>query len=98
MTADTSGFSPQNPVAMTRQAAIAAAEKYFDSGAFLADLGRRVAIPTESQNPERQAELERYLEVEMTESLSKLGMTTRIFPNPRGKGGPCLVAELVEDP
>src|SRR5947209_6577696 len=83
---------------MTRAAAITAAEKYFDSGGFLADLGRRVAIKTESQNPGRQAELERYLEAEMSESLAKLGMTSRIFPNPKGKGGPFLVAELIEDP
>src|SRR5438132_10036829 len=83
---------------MTRKAAIAAAEKYFDSGAFLADLGRRVAIPTESQNPDRQRELELYLETEMSESLARLGMTSRIFPNPRGKGGPFLIAELIEDP
>src|SRR5258706_3363775 len=82
---------------MTRAAAIAAIEKYFDNGSFLADLGRRVAIKTESQNPERQAELERYLEVEMSESLAKLGMTTRIFANPKGKGGPFLVAEMIED-
>src|SRR5947209_137947 len=83
---------------MTRAAAITSIEKYFDSGGFIADLGRRVAIKTESQNPDRQAELERYLEVEMSESLAKLGMTSKIFPNPRGKGGPFLVAELVEDP
>ena len=38
---------------MTRDAAIARAEHYFDSGEFSADLARRVAIPTESQNPER---------------------------------------------
>jgi len=83
---------------LSRNAAIAAIEKYFDNGGFIADLGRRVAIKTESQNPERQAELERYLEEEMSESLEKLGMTTRIFPNPRGSGGPFLVAELIEDP
>ena len=83
---------------MSRNAAIAAVEKYFDNGSFLADLGRRVAIKTESQNPERQAELERYLDSEMSESLARLGMTSRIFPNPKGKGGPFLVAELIEDP
>ena len=38
---------------MTRQAAIQAIERYFDEGRFLADLGRRVANPTDSQNPER---------------------------------------------
>jgi acetylornithine deacetylase/succinyl-diaminopimelate desuccinylase-like protein len=83
---------------MSRQGAIAAAEKYFDTGGFHADLARRVAIPTESQNPDRQAELERYLESEMSESLARLGMQSRIFPNPKGKGGPFLVAELIEDP
>src|SRR3954464_7895838 len=83
---------------MSRQGAIAAAEKYFDTGGFHADLARRVAIPTESQNPDRQAELERYLESEMSESLARLGMQSRIFPHPKGKGGPFLVAELIEDP
>ena len=34
---------------MTRAAAIAAVEAYFDEGGFAADLARRVAIPTESQ-------------------------------------------------
>src|SRR5690348_4542206 len=82
---------------MTRQAAIAAAEKYFDSGAFHTDLARRVAIPTESQNPNRSRELAAYLENEMAESLARMGMTTRIFPDPRGKGGPFLIAELIED-
>src|SRR5262249_32218227 len=90
-------------VAMTRQSALAAAEEYFDSGAFHADLARRVAIPTESQNPERGRELAAYLETEMTESLARMGMTARVFPNPRAKegktaGGPFLIAELIEDP
>jgi hypothetical protein len=31
---------------MTRAAALAAAEQYFDEGGFAADLARRVAIPT----------------------------------------------------
>jgi acetylornithine deacetylase/succinyl-diaminopimelate desuccinylase-like protein len=83
---------------MSRSAAVAAVEKYFDAGGFLADLSRRVAIPTESQNPARAAELERYLDVEMAESLARMGMTSRIFPNPLGKGGPFLIAELIEDP
>src|SRR5205823_13794049 len=64
----------------------------------LADLSRRVAIPTESQNPARAAELQTYLDAEMSESLARMGMTSRILPNPRGKGGPFLIAELVEDP
>jgi len=83
---------------LSRSAAIAAAEKYFDSGGFLADLARRVAIPTESQNPARGPELRAYLESEMSESLARIGATSRVFDNPRGKGGPFLVAELIEDP
>lgn len=82
---------------MTRSAAITAIEKYFDAGAFMADLSRRVAIPTESQNPARSAELHQYLDTEMSESLARLGMTSRILPNPKG-GGPFLIAELIEDP
>ena len=83
---------------MSRSAAIAAAEKYFDSGGFLADLARRVAIPTESQNPARGPELRAYLESEMSESLARIGASTRVFDNPRGSGGPFLIAELIEDP
>jgi acetylornithine deacetylase/succinyl-diaminopimelate desuccinylase-like protein len=83
---------------LSRSAAIAAAEKYFDSGGFLADLARRVAIATESQNPERAPELRAYLEAEMSESLARIGATSRVFPNPKGSGGPFLIAELIEDP
>ena len=83
---------------MSRSAAIAAIEKYFDAGGFIADLSRRVAIPTESQNPARGAELERYLDGEMAESLARMGMTSRVLSNPKGKGGPFLMAELIEDP
>ena len=46
---------------MTRAAAIAAAEAYFDEGGFTADLARRVAIPTESQVEERLPVLRAYL-------------------------------------
>jgi len=83
---------------MSRERAIAHAEKYFDEGGFFADLARRVAIPTESQNPERSADLARYLSDEMTPSLERLGFRCRILPNPLAKYGPFLVAERIEDP
>ena len=83
---------------MSRDAAIAATQKYFESGGFVADLARRVAIATESQNPARERELRAYLETEMSESLARMGMTSRVYPNPRGGGGPFLIAELIEDP
>ncbi len=81
---------------MTRDRAIARAERYFDDGRFLEDLARRVAIPTESQNPDRGAELGRYLSEEISESLERLGFQCRIFPNPDGKHGPLLIAERIE--
>jgi len=77
---------------MTRSDAIRKAEAYFDDGRFLADLTRRVAFPTESQNPERRAALGDYLEQEMRGALEKLGFVCRILPNPDPKGGPFLEA------
>ena len=82
---------------VTRQSAIAAAQEYFDSGAFAADLARRVAIPTESQNPERLPELERYLRSEIASQLERLRARSRVLPDPRGKGGPFLIGERIED-
>ena len=82
---------------MSRQGTIRRAERYFDEGGFFADLARRVAIPTESQNPERQPELTRYLEKELQPSLEALGFACRILANPAGRG-PFLHAERLEDP
>ena len=50
---------------MSRDAAIDRAMRLFDDGTFLEILGRRVAIPTESQNPERLPDLKRYLDDEI---------------------------------
>jgi acetylornithine deacetylase/succinyl-diaminopimelate desuccinylase-like protein len=83
---------------MTRAQAIANAEAYYDKGGFYADLARRVAIMTESQNPERRGELERYLTQEMTPTLDALGFKCRVLPNPAPNGGPFLYAERIEDP
>src|ERR1051325_827547 len=80
---------------MTRVAAIAAAERYFDDGGFAADLARRVAIPTESQVEERLAVLRSYLADEIAPSLARLGFATEIIDNPI-KGGPVLIAERRE--
>ena len=82
---------------MTRSAAIARAEAYFDSGAFKADLARRVAIPTESQNPERKQDLARYIESEIAPALEQLGFKCRTLTQEKAKG-PFLFAERIEDP
>jgi len=80
---------------MSRQQAIASAEKYFDSKAFHADLARRVAIPTESQNPDRGGELNGYLAHELSPSLEKLGFTCQVYESPVGKS-PFLIAARIE--
>jgi hypothetical protein len=46
---------------MSRTAAVARAARHYDDGSFLADLARRVAIPTTSQEPENFPHLRRYL-------------------------------------
>jgi len=83
---------------MSRDRAIAHAERYFDEGGFFADLARRVAIPTESQNPDRGADLGRYLTAEMQPSFERLGFECRVLENPLPNGGPFLLAERIEDP
>jgi acetylornithine deacetylase/succinyl-diaminopimelate desuccinylase-like protein len=80
---------------MTRDRAIAAAEAYFDEGGFAEDLARRVAIPSESQVPERASMLAHYLDGEIAPSLQRLGFATETVVNPAG-AGPMLIAERRE--
>jgi len=82
----------------TRDGAIGRAEKYFDDGGFLAELQRRVAIPTTSQEQDSMPALQQYVSGEMTESLEKLGYDCTVLPNPRTEYGPFLIARRVEDP
>jgi acetylornithine deacetylase/succinyl-diaminopimelate desuccinylase-like protein len=86
-----------NIACMTRAAAIDRAEAYFDCGAFKADLARRVAIATESQNPDRVQELHRYLDAEMKPAFEALGFGCRVLTHPKARG-PFLLAERIEDP
>jgi acetylornithine deacetylase/succinyl-diaminopimelate desuccinylase-like protein len=83
---------------VSRRDAIARAERYFDEGGYLADLERRVAIPTESQDPERRGALEAYLESEMRPSLERMGFACERLDNPTPGAGPFLYAERIEDP
>ncbi|HVB44913.1 MAG TPA: M20 family metallopeptidase [Streptosporangiaceae bacterium] len=77
---------------MTRSFAIACAADYFDSGGFLADLTRRVALRTESGVAGRRRELLRYLEQEMVPAARRLGADARVLDNPDPSGGPFLIA------
>lgn len=82
---------------MTRALAIAQAEQCFDSGAFRALLARRLALPTESQNPERAAVLADYLEAEIRPAFEALGFACRTLTHPKALA-PFLYAERIEDP
>lgn len=82
---------------MTREQAIAQAEHCFDSGAFRALLARRLALPTESQNPERASVLADYLESEIRPAFEALGFACRTLTHPKALA-PFLYAERIEDP
>ncbi|MFM0323310.1 M20 family metallopeptidase [Caballeronia glebae] len=79
----------------SREAAIAIACNAFDSGAFFADLQRRVAFRTESQNGRNPA-LNAYLTDEVSDTLARLGFTARVVENPVAGGPPFLIAERNE--
>src|SRR3546814_17237026 len=81
-----------------RAEAVARAQRLWDDGSFLADLRRYVAIPTESQEPERHPDLRRYLTDEMVPAFRRMGYATAIFENEDPTGGPFLLAERIEDP
>lgn len=77
---------------MTRAAAVAAAERHFDSGAFVQELARRVAFRTESQDPASGPALRGYLTDELAPSLGALGFTQQVFDNPVADFGPLMIA------
>src|SRR5689334_21834678 len=85
---------------MTRETAISRALHYFDdhSRGYFADLGRWVAVPTESQNPDRVGVLGEYLETVIQPELEALGYSIKIYPNPLSGCGPVLLATRIEDP
>jgi len=82
---------------MTRAQAIAHAQDYFDSGRLKSDLSRLIAMPTESQNPDRAPVLSEYLEKEMRPLLESLGFDCKTLTHPIAKG-PFLLAQRIEDP
>jgi len=81
---------------MTRNAAIERVLAYFDQGGYRDDLARRVAIPTESQNPERGDAMQAYLEGEMRPTLEAMGYRCTLIANPHDHGWPLLAAERHE--
>ena len=81
---------------MSRQLAIESVSKHFDSGDFMRDLARRVAIKTESQIPESHPFLRTYLTDEVGPTLQLMGYDVQILENPSGIAAPFLVARRIE--
>jgi acetylornithine deacetylase/succinyl-diaminopimelate desuccinylase-like protein len=80
---------------MTRTDAIARAHTMLRSGEFLAELDRRVAYQTESQNPAKGDALRAYLTDELQPAFKSLDFSTKLIESPAGKG-PYLLAEYRE--
>jgi acetylornithine deacetylase/succinyl-diaminopimelate desuccinylase-like protein len=83
--------------AAPRARALADADRWFDGGGLFTELARRVAMPTESQDPSRAPVLDAYLRDEIAPALHALGFEVEIDANPSGAGGPMLVARRIED-
>ena len=84
--------------AMSPAAAVALAEAEFDSGRFFAQLAQRVACRTESQNPERSADLHHYLQAHIAPALQAQGFDCVLHDNPVAGAPPLLTAQRLEDP
>ncbi|HET9207915.1 MAG TPA: M20 family metallopeptidase [Burkholderiaceae bacterium] len=82
----------------TRTDALAAAAHEFDNGSFQRTLARRIAVPTESQNPERAVALHAYLRDEIAPALSALDARSQVFDNPLPGKQPFLIGRHAEDP
>ena len=80
---------------MTREGAIATALNAVDSGEFRQTMARRVAIQSESQNPEKRPELLRYLQEELQTALSGMGFECRLMEEAQS-GASFLYAERFE--
>ena len=82
---------------MKRQAGLERAARHYDGGAFLAELARLVAVPSESQDARGAPYLATYLTEHLRPMLENMGFLCQVLVNP-APGGPLLLAERIEDP
>jgi acetylornithine deacetylase/succinyl-diaminopimelate desuccinylase-like protein len=81
---------------MSRSNCLAAADAYFESGRFFADLKERVACRTESDTGAAPPALTTYLTEKIAAPLAQLGFESEIVANPVQTGGPFLIAQRIE--
>ena len=82
----------------TRDGAMRRAVSCIDDGRYLGELATWIALPTESQKPERLPECHRFLTELVRPRLCTMGFATDIFDNPVQGAGPLLVARRMEEP
>ncbi len=80
---------------MTRSAALLQACTQFETGEFQRTLARRIAMPTESQNPERTTVLADYLHKELRPAFEAMGFACQLLTHPDAHA-PFLFAERKE--
>lgn len=83
---------------MDKSRAIAAAQQAFDSGNFLRELERLVALRTVSGPGASEDELLRYYGEVLEPGLADMGFACRRLANPVAGGSPFLLAERIEAP
>jgi acetylornithine deacetylase/succinyl-diaminopimelate desuccinylase-like protein len=82
----------------SRQSALARALTDFDSNRFRNHLAELVAVPSTSQDPGHEADVQRYLAEAIQPWLERMGFAVEIHPNPAAGFGPILFAERLEGP
>jgi acetylornithine deacetylase/succinyl-diaminopimelate desuccinylase-like protein len=80
----------------TREGAVAQALSFFDNG-FRDRLAELVAIPSTSQDPGHEVDVQYYLDSAIRPWLERLGFQVAIHPNPQPGFGPILTANRHED-
>lgn len=83
---------------MNREQALLLATQAYDDGSLQAELARRVAYQTESEEPGQGPRQHAYLNEELVPQLEQLGFACRVHPNPAGVDLPILVARRIESP
>jgi acetylornithine deacetylase/succinyl-diaminopimelate desuccinylase-like protein len=80
----------------SREGAIARALTHFDANGFRDHLAELVAIPSTSQDPGHEVDVQRYLSDAIQPWLERMGFAVEIHRNPVPGFGPILYAERLE--
>lgn len=82
---------------MTLEQLLTQAMAWFDRGEFKQVLARRIAIRSESQRENREAEIQRYLQQEIAPAMQAMGFELIAIDNPQAPRYPFLLASRIED-